>query len=82
MDVEGLIEIRDLLKESLDRWDWELGQAENTRLAGKDDHFLRAKAGHRCAQAALDRVEIMLGNATGWPGLFEGTPSPAEAPRG
>lgn len=68
--VEDLIELRKLLDEDRDRWLWELEQAENSRLAGDDQHFLRAKAGFRNVQEALHKVEVMLGTLTGWPDLF------------
>lgn len=68
--VEDLIELRKLLDENRDRWLWELEQAENSRLEGDDQHFLRAKAGFRNVQDALAKVETMLGILTGWPGLF------------
>jgi hypothetical protein len=68
--IEDLIELRRMLDGLRDRWLWELEQAEVTRLQGEDQHFLRAKAGYKETQAALDKVEVMLGNATGWHGLF------------
>lgn len=68
--VEDLNELRKLLDENRDRWLWELEQAENTRLKGDVQHFLRAKAGFRVTQEAIDKVEKMLGNLTGWPDLF------------
>ena len=68
--IEDLIELRKMLDSLRDKWLWELEQAENTRLKGDDQHFLRAKAGFKETQAALDKVEVMLGNATGWDGLF------------
>ena len=68
--IEDLIELRKMLDALRDKWLWELEQAENTRLKGDDQHFLRAKAGFKANQAALDKVETMLGNATGWPDLF------------
>lgn len=68
--AEDLIALRALLDEQRSRWLWELEQAENTRLKGDDQHFLRAKAGFRCTQDAISKVEIMLGNLTGWPNLF------------
>jgi len=68
--IEGLIELRKLLHEDRDRWLWELEQAENFRLKGDEQHFLRAKAGFRNVQQAIDKVEAMLGDATGWPDLF------------
>ena len=73
--IEGLIELRKLLQEDKDRWLWELEQAENFRLKGDEQHFLRAKAGFRNVQEAIDKVEAMLGNATGWPDLFPNQPS-------
>ena len=76
IDLERLIEVRKLLQEQLSRWLWELEQAENTRLKGDEQHFLRAKAGYRCTQDALTAVEVILGDATGWPDLFP-QPSPA-----
>ena len=68
--VEDLIELRKLLDEDRDRWLWELEQSENSRLAGDDQHFLRAKAGYRNVLEAIAKVETMLGNLTGWPDLF------------
>jgi hypothetical protein len=68
--VEDLIALQKLLDECRDRWLWELEQSENSRQEGDIQHFLRAKAGYRNAQEALDKVEIMLGNASGWPGMF------------
>lgn len=68
--VEDLIALRKLLDEDRDRWLWELEQAENSRLKGDEQHFLRAKAGFRNVQEAIDKVEVMIGNLTGWPDLF------------
>lgn len=68
--IEDLNELRKMLDGLRDRWTWELEQAEAARLKGDDQHFLRAKAGFKETQAALDKVEVMLGNATGWDGLF------------
>lgn len=73
--IEDLIALRKLLDEDRDRWLWELEQAENSRLKGDDQHFLRAKAGFRNMQEAMDCVERMLGNATGWPQLFPNQPA-------
>lgn len=68
--VEDLIELRKLLDESRDRWLWELEQAENTRLKGDVQHFLRAKAGFRVTVEAIEKVESMLRTLTGWDDLF------------
>ena len=68
--IEDLIELRRMLDKLRDRWFWELEQAEAPRLRGDEQHFLRAKAGFKDTQEALDKVEVMLGNATGWHGLF------------
>ena len=68
--AEDLIALRELLDEQRMRWLWELEQAENFRLKGEEQLFLRAKAGFRCTQDAIEKVEIMLGNLTGWPNLF------------
>ena len=68
--ISGLMELRRLLDEDRDRWLWELEQAENSRLRGDEQHFLRAKAGFRNVQEAIDKVEAIIGNATGWPDLF------------
>lgn len=73
--IEDLIALRKLLDEDRDRWLWELEQAENSRLAGDEQHFLRAKAGFRNMQEAKAKVEIMIGNATGWPDLFPNQPA-------
>lgn len=72
--IQTLLNVRELLIESLQRWQWELEQAEPKRLQGEDQHFLRAKAGYRNAQDALRLVEQELGNQTGWPDLFPNQP--------
>jgi hypothetical protein len=73
--VEDLIALRKMLDEDRDRWSWELEQSENSRLKGDEQHFLRAKAGFRNAEDAISKLDVIIGNATGWAGLF-GTEGP------
>lgn len=68
--IEDLIRLRKLIQEDKDRWLWELEQAENSRMHGDEQHFLRAKAGFRNMQEAATLVDTMIGNVTGWPDLF------------
>ncbi len=78
VNVEKLIEVLRLLREAQSRWDWELHQAETARLQGDEQHFLRAKAGFRCTQDAIEAVECIIGDATGWPNLFPDPSAPEQ----
>lgn len=78
MLVERLLLLRQVLQEIRSRWDWELQQAENARLAGDEQHFLRATAGFRATQDALDQVEFLLGHETDWPDMFPDQPAFSE----
>ena len=78
VDTERLLKLRDVLQEVRSRWDWELQQAENARLAGDEQPFLRAIAGFRVTQEALDLVEVLIGHHTDWPDMFPDQPAPWE----
>ena len=76
MDVEKLVALRDSLIMIRSRWDWELEQSESDRLAGKDERFLRARAGYVNTQEAINTVDYLIGVATDWYGLFPDQPPP------
>jgi hypothetical protein len=78
MLTERLLLLRQVLQEVRSRWDWELQQAENARLAGDEQAFLRAVAGFRATQDALDQVEFLLRHETNWVGLFDAQPAFSE----
>ena len=78
MNTEKLLKLREVLQEVRSRWDWELQQAENARLAGDEQPFLRVVAGYRATQDALDLVENLIGHHTDWPDMFPNQPAPYE----
>lgn len=78
LDTEKLLRLREVLQDVKARWDWELQQAENARLAGDEQPFLRATMGFRVTQDALDLVENLIGHHTDWPDMFPDQPAPWE----
>ena len=67
LDLTKLLDVLAGAKLNVQRWDLEVGQAENARRAGNEVPFLRSTEGLRDARKLYFDLRAVICDAAGWP---------------